>query len=100
MAYVIGAGGHAKIDILAIAAGAVAARAVLAASGLVVWLIAEIEQRCQERVHDQIDMAASPAVAAIGAAERYVFLVAEAHATVAAVARLEENFGMIHKHTR
>ena len=65
---------------------------------LVFRIEAEVHQRvvALARFHD--DVAALAAVAARRAAARHILLPAEGHAAVAAVARLDPNFGLVDEH--
>ena len=76
-----GADGHAEHDIVAVLAGALAAHAVLAVLGEEVLLVAKIDERVQPVDRLGPDIAAPPAVAAVGAAVFDELLAAEADAT-------------------
>ena len=77
---------------------AAAALAVLAVRRGVFPLVAEVHQRGQIVVHAKDDAAAVPAVAAVGAAGRDVFLAVKRDRAVAAVPGLDVNFCFIDKH--
>ena len=79
-------------DVLAALAVHLLAHAVLAALGLELLLVAEVDQRVEVLVGLQPDVAAVAAVAAVGAAERDELLAAEADAAVAAVAGGDRDF--------
>ena len=72
-----GADGHFQRHVFACRAKAVRPHAVLAAFGFVAAGIAVVHQRVQVGIGYGVNVAAAPAVAAIGAAEFLVFLVAE-----------------------
>src|SRR3546814_9373806 len=76
-------------------AGHVPALAVCAPPGLEVLGIAEVDEGVQAVCRLEYDVAAAPAVAAVGAAELDELLAAERHAAVAAVAALQEHLGFV-----
>ena len=73
----------------------VAALAVLAALGVVVALVVEVEQRGQLGIRLQIDRAAGAAVTPVGAAARHELLASEADAAGAAVTALDKDVDLI-----
>ena len=74
------------------------ARAALAALvGGILALVAEVHQGGQVVVHDEDDVAAASAVAAVRAARGHEFFAVKAHRTVAALARVEPDGGDIDK---
>ncbi|OPZ01076.1 MAG: hypothetical protein BWZ09_02808 [Alphaproteobacteria bacterium ADurb.BinA305] len=75
-------------QVVAALAGAVGARARLAAVGAKVPRVAVVDHGVQRDVGLEENAAAVTAVAAVGAAEGHVLLAAKAHAAVAALARL------------
>ncbi len=87
--------GHLQHDVGAAPAGAVLAHAVHAGLGLEMLLIAEVDQRVEAAGAFDDDVAAAPAVAAVGAAEFDEFLAAERNAAGAAVARADEDSRLI-----
>src|SRR5690606_26731206 len=84
-------------DDLVLAALAVhlAAHAVLAALGLELALVAEVDQGVEVLVGQQPDVAALAAVAAVRPAQRDELLAPEAHAAVAAVAGSDGDFSFV-----
>ena len=93
-------GGTPIVERLAVGAVALRALAVAAAPGAVVGLAPEALQVAQRVVADEHDVAAAPAVAAVGAAARHVRFAAEAHAAVAAGAGLDVDSRAIVQHRR
>ena len=82
------------------AAGLVAAHAVLALAGLEVLLIAVVDQ-CVEAVDAfGIDVAAAPAVAAVRPAELDELLAPERDGAVAAVAGADKDLGLVEEFHR
>ena len=79
-------GGHVEDAVLAAGAAAVAALAGLAVAGLLVRAVVEVQQRVHARVDLEDDVAAVPAVAAVGPAEGLVLLPMDRGHAVAAVA--------------
>ena len=82
-----GPDGHLQGDVAGILAGHVPAGAVDAAQGLIVPLVAEVEEGGQVGVGLQVHVASLAAVAAVGAAARHILFLAEGDGAVAAVAR-------------
>ena len=74
---------------------AVLAHAVTAGLGLEMLLIAVVDQRVEAVDAFGHDVAAAPAVAAVGSAELDEFLAAERHAAGAAVAGADIDLGLI-----
>src|SRR5690606_9002930 len=72
-----------------------AAHAVLAALGLELALVAEVDQGVEVLVGQQPDVAALAAVAAVRPAQRDELLAPEAHAAVAAVAGSDGDFSFV-----
>src|SRR5277367_1037681 len=93
-----GAYWHLQSDVLTLAATAVGAFAVFSALGLVLRVIAEMDERIVTfaRLHD--DVAAAAAVAAGGAAAGHEFFAAKGHTSVAAVAGFYFDLCFIDKH--
>ena len=85
-------------DGVAVEAGAVGAHAVLAALGLVLGVVAEVDQGVVALGADHDDVAAAAAVAAGGTAAGHELLAPEGHAAVAAVAGFDANFCFIDEH--
>ncbi len=94
------AGGDFQHGVGAAAAGAVLAHAVHAGLGLEVLLVAEIDQGVEAVGAFDDDVAAAPAVAAVGAAELDEFLAPERDAAGAAVAGADVDLGLIKKFHR
>ena len=92
-----GAHRHAQHDIIAILACALLAHAGLAAAREEMLLVAEIDQRVQTVNRFGPDIAAAPAIAAIGAAIFDVFFTPEADAARATAARTDIDLGEIEK---
>ena len=78
--------GTLQLQVGAVGAVAVAARALLADGGVDVRVEVEVEQGVHVRVDDQHDAAAAAAVAAVRAAERLELLAVDRGAAVTAVA--------------
>lgn len=91
--------GHGDNQILARFSEAALRAARLSRRGGVFAFIAEIRQRVQPRVHLEHDVAAAPAVAAVGAARRDIFLAVKRHGAVAAVPRFHGDHCLVDKHT-
>ncbi len=86
---------HLQRDVVAAGAGAVRARAVFAAPGFEMLLIAEVDQRV-EIVHTlRPDVAALAAVTAVGAAVFDELFTPERDAAIAAVAGEDVDLGLI-----
>ena len=85
-------------QVAAVGAVALRALAVTAAIGLVVRAALEGLQVAQRVVADEDDVAAVPAVAAVGAAARDMRLTAERHAAVAAAPCLNEDASFVREH--
>jgi len=96
---VIDHGSHRNPEnaILALAARAIAAGAVLAPLCAMSRLEPKVHQSIQAVGCSQQDAAAIAAIAPVRAAQRDVFLTAEAHATVAAVTGFHPNFCFVDK---
>jgi hypothetical protein len=73
---------------------------VLAALGLVVPLVVEVEQRVQGRIGLEPDAAAVAPVAAVGSAPGHVLLAPEADAARAPVTSLDEDVDLVDEHGR
>ena len=95
-----GARRHRDHQVLAPGPGAVRRTPVLAALGAELGVIAEGKQRVLVGDGLEHDVAAVPAVAAVGSAARDVGLAAEAHASAPAVAALDEDLDPIDEHVR
>ena len=93
----LGAHRHLHHDIVALAAGLVAALAVMALLGLEMLLIAVIDQGVQIGHAFQDDVATASAITAIGTAELDMLLAPEATGSGSAVAAFHENLGLIEK---
>src|SRR5262245_61637470 len=91
----LGTDRHFENDILAIGAGAVLAHAIAAALRLEMLLVAVIDQRIEAIDGFDHHVAASPAIAAVRAAEFDEFLAPERHAAVAASAGRYVDLGFI-----
>ncbi len=91
------ADGDALFAVLAAATVAVAAVAVLAARALDQPSVGEVEERRHALVADEDDARAAAAVAARGATEGDEFLATERRRSVAAVARDDLHFALIHE---
>ena len=91
----LGALGDLENDAGAVRAGAVLAHAVTAGLGLEVLLVAVVDQGVEAVDAFGDDIAAAPAIAAVGAAELDEFLAAERDAARSAVARADINFRLI-----
>ena len=87
--------GDLEDEVGAVGAVALGALAVRAALGAEVVLVAVVDQRRELRVGHDHDVAAVPAVAAVGAALGHERLAAERHAAGAAVAALDVDVGKI-----
>ena len=81
--------------IRAAAAAAIGAAAGLAVGALEGAHVAEIGERVQARLGDEVDAAASPAVTAVGPAERDELLAAKADHAAPAVAGLHLDRGFV-----
>ena len=81
-----GADGDLEGDGFSVEAGAVGSQAVLAALGLVLRVVAEVDEGVVALRGDHDDVAAATAVAAGGTAAGHELFAAEGHAAVAAVA--------------
>ena len=92
-----GAHRHLERDVVACGAEHVAAHAVLSALGFEAACVAEIDQRIEVDVGHDIYMAATPAVAAVGAAKFLVFFVPERCAAIAAIACGHVDAGFVNK---
>ena len=86
---------HAQHDIGAILAGALVAHAGLAVPGEEMLLVAKVDQRVQPVHHLDDDVAATPAIAAIGAAIFDEFLAPEGDAAAAPRAGADMDFGKV-----
>jgi hypothetical protein len=92
-----GADGHLQRDVVARGAEHVRAHAVLAALGLVAARVAEVDQRVEVGVGHRKHVAAPTTVAAIGAAEFLVLLVAKRDTAVAPIAGGDVDKGFINE---
>jgi len=86
---------HLDEDILSALAVFLLAHAVLAALGAELALVAEINQGIEVFICGEPHAAAITAIAAIGAAERDELLAPKPHATIAAIACNDRDFGFI-----
>ena len=86
---------QAQHDVLAGAAGALAAHAVMAGLGLEVLRIAVVDQRVEPVDAFEDDVAALAAVAAVGAAELDELLAPKARRSRAAVAGADVDLGLV-----
>jgi hypothetical protein len=84
----------------AVAAMLVGAEAVLAALCFPVGLVLKIDQIVGIVVSDEDHIATAPAVSAVGATPRLIFLAAKAYAAVTAVAGLNFDNAFVDKHRR
>src|SRR5262249_26792322 len=73
----------------------VLATAVLASARAQRLGVGQVEERCDARVDAQHDVAAVAPVAAVRPPARYIFLAPEAHAAIAAVARLDAHAHLV-----
>ena len=85
---------------LAVLAGGAVALAVHAVAGNIFPFIAEVHQCGHVVVHDDNDIAAAPAVAAIRAAGRHKFFSVERHGPIAAPAGDNSDRGFVNKGSR
>ena len=92
-----GAQRHLDDEVLGVLAVAEACAALAALVGGVLALIAEVHQGGEVVVHDEDDVAAPAAVAAVRAASGHELLTMEAHCAVAALARMEPDGGDVDK---
>src|SRR5581483_550132 len=92
------ADGHLQDQVRAGVPGSVRAFAVAPAVRLEFPVVAVAQQRVVVRIGLDVDAAAVAAVAAGGSSARNIFLAAECHAAVAAVAGLHVDFCFIDKH--
>ena len=86
---------HLQHDVGAAGAGALAAHAAAAVRRLEMLLVAVVDERVQPVDALRPDVAAAPAVAAVGAAELDELLAAEGERTVPAVAGADVDLGLI-----
>ena len=93
----LGAGRHLQHHVGALGAGAVLAHAVHAGLGLEVLLVAVVDQRVEALDAFGPDVAAAPAVAAVGSAELDELFAAERDAAGAAVAGADVDLGLVEK---
>jgi hypothetical protein len=70
---------------------------MLATTRFVLFLIAQVEECRKLRIGNGHDIAARPAVAAVGTAPRHKLLPAEAHTTPAAIAGDNANFDFVNE---
>ena len=84
-------------QVVAAGAGAVGARAALAARGAEMLGVAEVDQRIEAGHRFEDDVAALAAVAAVGAAEFDELLAPEADRARAARAGADEDLGLVEK---
>ena len=92
-----GAQRHLDDEVLGILAVAEACAALAALVGGVLALITEVHQSGEVVVHDEDDVAAPAAVAAVRAASGHELLTMEAHCAVAALAGMEPDGGDVDK---
>lgn len=88
---------HLDDEVLGILAVAEACAALAALVGGVLALITEVHQSGEVVVHDEDDVAAPAAVAAVRAASGHELLTMEAHSAVAALAGMEPDGGDVDK---
>jgi hypothetical protein len=93
----LGADRHAQDRVLALGAGAVGAHAVMALLGLEVLLVAVVDQRVEAVDAQGDDVAAAPAVAAVGPAELDELLAPERDRAGTAVAAPHVDLGLVEK---
>ena len=94
-----GTPGHVDDQILSPLARHFPTHAVDAGTGLVLALIAEVQQGGQIVVDVEHHAAAVTAVAAVGAAGGHIFFPVEGHGTVAAPSANDCNANLIYKHS-
>ena len=94
-----GAAGHADDQVVTVCAAHPLGAAILAVGRGVLALVAEVHQGGQVVVGHKDDVAAAPAVTAVGAARRHEFFAVERHRTVAALAGVQPDRGGINKIT-
>lgn len=92
-----GAVRHGQDHVLAVLAGAVAALAGLAVGGLAVRAVVVVQQGGDRLLHHQDHVAATAAVAAVGAAERLELLPVNGGAAVAPVTRGDVQLDAVHE---
>ena len=90
---------HADDKVLRVFSVAARAAAVFAARRRILALIAEIHQGGKVWVGHKHNVAAAPAVAAVRPAGRHIFFPVERNGAVAALARLQEYFCGVDKHS-
>jgi hypothetical protein len=83
---------------MALAAGPVTAFAMAPALGLMLRVIAEMEQSVVMRIRNQNDIAPAPAVTAAGTAARNEFLSPESQTAISSIACLHGNNDFVYKH--
>jgi hypothetical protein len=93
-----GADRHRNLDRMALAAGPVTAFAMAPALGLMLRVIAEMEQSVVMRIRNQNDIAAAPAITAAGTAARNEFLSPESQTAISSIACLHGNNDFVYKH--
>ena len=93
----LGADRHLQRRVVAAGAGALAAHAAAAVLRLEMLLVAVVDERVQPVDAFRPDVAATPAVAAVGAAELDELLAAEGERAVPAVAGADIDLGLIEK---
>ena len=91
----LGADRHLDDEVVAAGAGAVGARAALAARGAEMLGVAEVDQRIEAGHRLEDDVAALAAVAAVGPAELDELLAPEADRARAAGAGADEDLGLV-----
>jgi hypothetical protein len=82
-------------EILAAAAMTIAAHSVLAATGLALFVIAEIQQCRELCIRNRDDIATGPAIATVGSAAANELLTMKADATTSAIAANDPYFCLI-----
>ena len=93
----LGADGHLDDDAAPLGAAPIAPGAVPSAAGLEMLGVAKIDEGVEVGHDLDDDVAAAPAVAAVGAAERNELLAAKGHRTGAAVTAFDVNLGFVEK---
>jgi hypothetical protein len=94
----LGPGRHRHDRVLAPRAVPLLSLAVAAASGPVVWRVAQRRQVPARGVADQNDVSSPAAITAVRPASRHMSLAAEAHRAVATPASLDVDLGAVAEH--
>jgi len=90
--------GHPHLEVVAVRAGLELPPAVLAPACDEPRPVVEVEERGEVLVRDEDHIPSPAAVAAVRTAPRDVFLPAETHAAVPAVARLDQDLDLVYEH--